>query len=125
MQVTQEQRRTLIALACRVAWADGVVEFEERAFIQDLVRRLGGPALEPGELEAWLDRGPPKTEIDALPPQLGQFFFYEALKLAESDGDLDPREQEMVEDILSRFFKQLEDDQGQGTPLARLGAKKA
>lgn len=120
MDVTREQRRTLIALACRVAWADGVVEFEEREFVRGLVQRLGGAAMEPGELEGWLDRGPPKAELESLPPELGQFFFYEALRLAESDGDLDPAEQKLVEELLNRFFKQLESEQGEGVPLARL-----
>lgn len=120
VEVTREQRRTLIALACRVAWADGVVEYEERSFIADLVRRLGDDTLEADELESWLDKGPPRAELESLPPELGQFFFYEALRLAESDGDMDPREQSMVEDILGRVFQRIEQDVGEGASLGRV-----
>lgn len=118
--VTSDQRRTLIALACRVAWADGVVADEERTYIRQLVQRLGGAAMTGEELDAWLDEGPPAAELETLPEGLGRFFFYEALQLAESDGDLDPREEAMCQEILDRVFVESE----KGVGLAKIALKR-
>jgi len=82
MQFTEEQRHTLIALACAVAWSDGVVEEEERAFVHELVARFAGESLPPSELERWLRDGPPQARISALPKELGEMFFYDAMRLA-------------------------------------------
>ncbi len=120
MSVTPEDRRHFIALACKVAWADGVVTDEEREFVRGLVQRLGGKAIGEPEMEAWLADGVPEQELEALPEGLGQLFVYEAMKLMEVDGDIDRAEMEMIEQLMGRVFKSREAE----TPLARIALKR-
>ncbi len=42
MQLTPEQRRALVALACKMAWADGVVTDDERTYVRKLAERFAG-----------------------------------------------------------------------------------
>jgi uncharacterized tellurite resistance protein B-like protein len=114
--LSNEQRRTFMALLCRVAWADGVVQESERDAVRDIAGRLAGDAVSEAELTAWLDDGPPDTDLASLPEGLGQYFYYEAFKLAEADGHLAEEEVELLEAIVSRVFS----GQPKGTPLARI-----
>ena len=119
-QYTADDRRTLIAMMCKIAWADGVVQDEERAYVERLIVRLGGQPVSQDELDTWLRDGVPEDALKDIPEQLKQMFFYEALRLAESDGDLDPSEQEAVEKIMNRVFEPDEEDKS----LAQLARKK-
>ncbi len=105
-----------MALLCRVAWADGIVTESERAVVSSLAQRLGGGTISDDELAAWLDDGAPETDLAALPDGLGQFFYYEAFKLAEADGHLADEELELLESIANRVFA----GHAEGTPLARI-----
>ena len=89
----------------KVAWADGVIDPSEREYVLGLITRLGGQPVTEQELDSWLRDGVPPELLRPLPEQLGQFFFYEALRLAEADGDLDDREQEVVEKIMHMVFE--------------------
>ena len=95
--VTREDRRTLIALMCKVAWADGRIDESEREYVQDLITRLSGEPVNAEELDSWLTSGVPDEELGALHPTLEHFFFDESLRLAQADGDLDDRELAVVE----------------------------
>lgn len=104
MDVTVEQRRTLVALACRLAWADGVVTEEEREFVQSLVARVGGGAIGNGEVETWLDEGGPEADVKDLPESLGRMFVYEAMRLMEADGEIADTELQMLDGLVDRLF---------------------
>lgn len=97
-----EQKRTFVALACKVAWADGVVAVEERAHIVRLIERLGGVAVTADELDAWLSSGAPPAELASLPPGMADMLVYEAMQLIESDGVVADEELAFVEGLLSR-----------------------
>lgn len=97
-------------MLCKVAWADGVVDEAERGYVHGMIERLGGEALAPGELDKWLEEGVPADQLGVLPDNLQQFFFYEALKLAEVDGDLAEKEQEVLEKIMQRVFEPHEEN---------------
>jgi uncharacterized tellurite resistance protein B-like protein len=114
------QKRAFIALACKVAWADGVVADEERAIVAGLVERLGGDAVSAAELDAWLATGAPPAELAELPPAIGEMFVYEAMRLVEADGDVSDKELALVEALLGRVAKRHE----QKTPLARVALVK-
>ena len=73
-----KQKRTFIALACKVAWADGVVTEEERASVAAIVSRLGGSPIAPTELDDWL---------------------------VEADHDMSDAELRMIEDLVARVAK--------------------
>ena len=120
MNLKDEDRRTFVALACLVAWTDGVVTDEERAHVLRLAERVAGAVVARDELEEWLTKGPPEAEISRLPPSLGEYFFYEAMQLVQADGDIDDRELTLVQDLMQRVFA----DAPQGTPLARIALVK-
>jgi hypothetical protein len=110
-----KQKRTFIALACKVAWADGVVTDEERVSVAALVSRIGGAPIEPSELDAWLETGAPPAELSDLPSAVGDMFIYEAMKLVEADHDMSDAEMAMLEDLVARVAKRHQD-----TPIARI-----
>lgn len=119
-QFSTEQRRTFIALLCRIAWADGIVRDSEREVVHGLAARLANGLFEEGELDGWLDDKPPPAELETLPEGLGQLFYYEAFRLAEADGDLANEEVELLEELLNRVFTGHAD----GTTLARIALTK-
>lgn len=90
---------------CKVAWADGVIDQSERDYVKGLITRLGGQPVTDEELDWWLTEGVPPELLRPLPENLEKFFFYEALQLAQADGDLDDREQEVVESIMHKVFE--------------------
>ena len=119
MQLDASQRRAFIALACKVAWADGVVQDEERAQVAALVERIGGGAVSPAELDAWLATGAPPAELADLSPALGELFIYEAFKLIESDGDITDTELKLLDTICARV-----EQRHSGTPVGRIALVK-
>jgi tellurite resistance protein len=105
MKLTIEQSRTMVALACSVAWADGVVTQEERDFVRSFVHRFAGSDVDPGELEQWLRSGPPQARLDSLPKEMSELFFYEAMRLAEADGVVSVEEEALLEGLMLRVFE--------------------
>jgi hypothetical protein len=120
VDLDDRQRRTLVALACKVAWADGVVAEEERAGVIALVQRLCGDQVNAAELDAWLATGAPPAELADLPEAIGEMFIYEAMKLIESDGDVADAELALIDSLLSRVAKKHDPK----TPLARVALVK-
>jgi hypothetical protein len=118
----ERQKRTFIALACKVAWADGVVTDEERVSVAALVSRLGGTPVEPGELDQWLASGAPPAELSELPPAVGDMFIYEAMRLVEADHDMSDSEMRMIEDLVLRVKQKHENDRE--TPIAKIALVK-
>jgi uncharacterized tellurite resistance protein B-like protein len=114
-----KQKRTFIALACKVAWADGVVTDEERVSVAALMSRIGGAPIEPAELDAWLESGAPAAELGELPPAVGEMFIYEAMRLVEADHDMSDAELTMMEDLVARIAKK-----HAGQPLAKIAVVK-
>jgi tellurite resistance protein len=113
------QKRTFIALACKVAWADGVVQDEERERVAELVQKLGGQAVTPAELDEWLRSGSPPAELSELPPSVGEMFIYEAFRLIESDGNISDEELQFIEGLVSRIARN-----HAGTPVAKIAVRK-
>lgn len=118
--VTREDRRTLIALMCKVAWADGRIDPSERAYVQALISRLSDEPVSSEELDSWLTNGVPNKELRPLPPTLEHFFFDESLRLSQADGDLDDRELAVVETLMNKVF----DPHPEGTSLAQIATVK-
>ena len=114
--MTAAERRTLVALACKVAWADGVVEEAERGYVRRLAQKFGADAVSAEEVDHWLTSGAPEAFVESLPENVGQMFFYEAMNLMESDGEIDDTELRVVSDIMSRVFAR----HPENTPFARM-----
>ena len=77
MAPTETERRTFIALLCRVAWADSTIADEEREYLRGVAHRLG--FVDNDEINRWLEHGVPKSEVRALPSSLAEFFYYRTL----------------------------------------------
>lgn len=116
MKFTTEQRRTFVALACKIAWADGIVTNQERSFVHSMMERFAHEEISDQELNSWLEIGVPPEELNILPADLGEVFFVEALHLAFADGELADEEAELLKQIMDRMFQ----DRPQGTALARI-----
>lgn len=114
------QKRAFIALACKVAWADGVVADEERKQVAAMLQRLGGTPVTPEELDTWLTSGAPPAELSELPEAVAEMFIYEAMRLIESDGDMADTEMRLIEDLLGRVRKRHEE----ATTLAKIALAK-
>lgn len=99
------QQRTLIAILCKVAWADGIVQESERDHVRALVQKLGGVAVSERELDSWLERGAPEVDESMLTPELGERAFEEALKLMRADGDVAEEEHALVFSLLTRAIE--------------------
>jgi len=120
MKLDHAQQRTFIALACKIAWADGVVVDEEREHVLRIVQRLGGSeAVTSEELDRWLESGAPDVELAQLSPELGEYFFYEAMNVVQADGDVVEEEVKALEKIMARVFAK-----HGGTPLAKIALVK-
>ena len=119
MQLDDKQRRAFIALAVKVAWADGVVADEERAQVAALAARIGGGAVSADELDKWLASGAPPAELTDLPQALSELFVYEAFKLIESDGEITDSELQLLQSLMTRV-----DQRNQGTPIGKIALKK-
>jgi uncharacterized tellurite resistance protein B-like protein len=109
------QKRAFIALACKVAWADGVVTDAERSQVTALLQRFRGAPVTQAELDSWLTSGAPEAELSDLPPAIGEMFIYEAWKLVESDRDVSDAEIKLIESLVERL-----NERHAGTPLARI-----
>ena len=115
------QKRAFIALACKVAWADGVVADAERAHVAALVQRLGGVPVSREELDTWLATGAPPAELADLPEAVGEMFIYDALQLIQTDGAVADEELALIETLMARVAKRHDP----ATPLARITLAKS
>lgn len=103
MQLNTQQRRDLMILLVRVAWADGMVVPAEQERLAHALERLAENSVSKRDLMSWLISGPP--EISApLPAFARELFTREALNLVAADGDADPQEIRAVRDLASRCF---------------------
>lgn len=114
-----KQKRAFIALACKVAWADGVIAEKERAQVAALLQRLGGTPVTAEELDQWLSSGAPPAELKDLSPAIGELFIYEAWKLVQADGAIEDAEIRFIEELMGRVSKLHE-----GTPVAKVALVK-
>ena len=103
-QLDRRDRLRLVEFVCSFAWADLEVRPEERAFISNLIRRLGLDEEEDLQVQRWLERPPRMEELDptSIPPAHRRVFLEAIEGLIESDGDISEEESETLE-----VFKQL------------------
>jgi len=102
------QRRDLVALLCRVAWADGIVVQAERDCLYGALGRIGEGAVRADELEIWLREGPPRVQ-GTLPSEAKHVFIREALALISADNDVDPAEMTAMRDVINYYFTRLDE----------------
>lgn len=120
MELSARQRHSLISLACKVAWADGVVADGERSQVLALIEKIGGAPVTAEELDLWLSTQAPPAEVAELPEPIRELFIYEAMKLMESDGDTSDAELRLLETLMARVAERHD----AGTPLARIAMVK-
>lgn len=101
---TDEQRRTLLNLWCRVARADGVVASAEIDRLSRLFYRLGEDLLSAAEVERWLEEGPPAIN-ELLPARAQPLFLEHAREIMLADHELSPDESAVVRELLDTYFR--------------------
>jgi len=108
MELEPRQRRDLLALLCRVAWADGLVVDAERTRLRDTLSRVGQGAVTEAELEQWLSKGPPKVR-GSLPIEAKQLFIQEAMRVISADCDIAPAEMASMRDVINYYFTRIDE----------------
>lgn len=116
MKLDARQRRDLILLACKMAWADGVIQDEERQYVRGLAGRFANGAVSSDELDDWLLEGAPEPRLDGLTEDMGETFFFEVLAVMESDGDIAEQEKDVLCQLMARIFEK----RPRGVPLAKI-----
>ena len=81
------------------AWADGVVQGEEREFLRGLLKRLPVAADEVALAEGWLETPPHPAEVDPqkIPPKHRNLFLTVVRGMIGADGVVDDEERERLE----------------------------
>jgi uncharacterized tellurite resistance protein B-like protein len=101
---TDQQRRTLLNLWCRVARADGIVADAEIERLSQLFYRLAEDVVTAAEVDRWLEDGPPEiTEL--LPLEAEPLFLEHAREIMLADQEIVPMESDMVRELLKSFFQ--------------------
>jgi hypothetical protein len=93
----------LMRLVCSFAWADRVVQPEEKGFIARLILRLELDPDERRQVEAWLEK-PPSVETfdpERVPHEHRVLFVESVAALLLADGDLAPEELEVFRPLIS------------------------
>jgi uncharacterized tellurite resistance protein B-like protein len=103
-RLDRRDRLRLVEFVCSFAWADLEIRPEERAFIANLIRRLGLDEEEDIQVQRWLERPPRMEGLDptSIPPAHRRVFVEAIEGLIVSDGDISEEESETLE-----IFKQL------------------
>jgi uncharacterized tellurite resistance protein B-like protein len=94
--------KTFIALLCRVAWADREITPEEVLAIREVAEKMGLD----GDIDVmmWIGGGVPDSEIRGLPASMREYFYYEAYRVAQVDGELVEAEVRVLDQLLCRVF---------------------
>jgi uncharacterized tellurite resistance protein B-like protein len=101
---TDQQRRNLLNLWCRVARADGVVADAEIDRLSQLFYQLAEDVVSAAEVDRWLEEGPPElTEL--LPPEAQPVFLEHAREIMLADQEIAPLESSMVRELLHSYFR--------------------
>jgi len=101
----REDRLHLLRCVCGLAWADGVIQDEERAFVQKLLERLPIGKDDRTMIEGWLKRPlhPAEADPTRIRPDHRRAFLTLARQIVEADGQIDSEEQERLE-LLEHLF---------------------
>jgi len=101
---TDQQRRNLLNLWCRVARADGVVDNAEIDRLSQLFYALAEDVVTAAEVDLWLEEGPPEiTEL--LPAEAQGLFLEHARAIMLADQEIVPMESSLVRELLRSYFK--------------------
>ena len=104
MELSNKQRRDILALCCAVAHADGNVSPLEFEHMLELLMRIGQGTVGFEELQNWLEQGPPPLDAK-LPESAIKLFLHEAVGLANADGHVDERELTAIKRLVAGCFE--------------------
>jgi uncharacterized tellurite resistance protein B-like protein len=96
--LSRDDRLRLMKFVCAFAWADLEIQDAERRFISRLIDKLELNDDREAILK-WLESPPPAEDVDPtrVPPEHRELILDAARQLFESDGVVDPKEQEQFE----------------------------
>ncbi len=98
-QMDRSERLRLLRFVTSFAWADGVVQPEEREFLKGLIGRMPLGKDEIELAEGWLEKPPHPAEVDPsrIPPKHRELFLTVARGMINADGNVDDEEKERLE----------------------------
>jgi uncharacterized tellurite resistance protein B-like protein len=96
--LSRDDRLRLMKFVCTFAWADLEIQDAERRFVSRLIDKLELND-DREHIMAWLESPPPAEDVDPtrVPPEHRALILDSARQLFESDGVVDPKEQEQFE----------------------------
>jgi len=101
---SDQQRRALLNLWCRVARADGIVVEAEIDRLSQLFYKLAEDVVTAAEVDRWLEDGPPElTEL--LPVEAEPLFLEHAREIMLADQEIVPLESDLVRELLKSYFR--------------------
>lgn len=102
--LSDEQRRTLLNLCCRIARADGIVADAEIDRLSKLFYHIGDHVVDAAEVDRWLEEGPPEV-VELLPPEAEATFLEHAREIVLADARISHSESTLVSEILQTYFR--------------------
>lgn len=109
MELDAEQRRAIVSMCVSVARADGEVSPGELEALLDILSRFAEGVVGFGELQTWLQEGPPDVQA-RLPGASIRPFVREAVVIANADGKVDASEVATIKKLVRRYFDGEESD---------------
>jgi uncharacterized tellurite resistance protein B-like protein len=99
--LTRDQKLQLAAFVCWYAWADKVIQPQERRVIDHLIAQLGLTGPDALKVQGWLTTPPPMEAADPakVPPELRKRFVEEAERVVVADGKLTKEELHAVQKL--------------------------
>lgn len=87
-----------------LAWSDGELRDQERAFMRGLVACASLRDEERGQVEVWFEQAPPGVDWSLLADDrlLGRHLMYESLTLAMSDMEVSAEELAFLDELRER-----------------------
>lgn len=98
VELTSEDRLSLLRFACAFAWADLDIADTERTFVLELASKLGADDDEVAQVEEWLKVPPPAEDLDPtdIDPAHRQLFLNSVVQMISADGRVDKEEVEIL-----------------------------
>ena len=96
IQLSAQDRRGLLMLACHAAWSDLSVVPQERRVVLALAERLQVGEAELKEVNAWLKGPPPEIDPYELPRDHKELLCAVLMDVVEADGVLAPEKCETL-----------------------------
>lgn len=98
MELSRQDRMSLIRFVCNAAWGDVEIQDEEKTHILKMADRLKLEEDEVAQVEKWLKSPPPIDSVDptAIPRRHRELFLKEMKAIVDADGVITDEEEDLL-----------------------------